>query len=259
MKFKFIQYQAKERIGSITLDRPEKRNALNAGMIAELKAAFDLAANDNQVKVIILNASGEVFSAGADLEYLLTLQQNSPEENLADSHRLKDLFLQIYTCPKIVIAQVQGHAIAGGCGLVTACDLVYSAPGARFGYTECRIGFVPAVVAGFLLKKTGEGKARELLLSGKLITAEYAKNIGLVNYISGEGKLEDEAEEFALKLAKETSGASIAYTKDLLATISGMPLREGLDLAAALNAEARTSEDFKKGIRGFLSKEKVQW
>lgn len=259
MNFKFIQYHSEDRIAFITLNRPQKRNALNAGMIEELQEAFGEAAKEVQVKVVILKASGEVFSAGADLEYLLELQQNSYAENLADSRRLKDLFLQIRSCPKIVLAQVQGHAIAGGCGLVTACDLVYSDPQARFGYTECRIGFVPALVAGFLLQKTGEGKTRELLLTGELITAEQAKACGLVNYICREGKLEDEAQAFAKKLASETSGASIAYTKELLSALSGMSLSQGLELAAELNARARMGEDFRKGIRAFLSKEKPQW
>lgn len=259
MNFSFIQYRQQEKLARIRLNRPEKRNALNRGMIAELGAAFETAAAAPGVKVILLEASGEVFSAGADLEYLLELQRNSNEENLADSRRLKALFLQIYTCPKLVIAQVQGHAIAGGCGLVTVCDLVYSEPEARFGYTECKIGFVPALVAGFLLRRTGEGKARELLLSGSLITAREAQSYGLVNYISAPGQLEQEAGELAEKLATETSGASVAYTKELLATLGGMPLGEGLELAAGLNAKARQGEDFKKGIQAFLNKENPRW
>lgn len=259
MNFKFIRYQSQERVASITLNRPEKKNALNPLMIGELTDAFEEAGSEKTVKVILLKASGDVFSAGADLEYLMELQQNSYEENLADSRRLKDLLLQIRNCPKTVIAQVQGHAIAGGCGLVTACDLVYSAPGARFGYTECRIGFVPALVAGFLLQRTGEGKARELLLSGELITAEEAKLYGLVNYVSAEGQLEEETGALALKLVRETSAASIAYTKELLAPVSGMSLEQELDRAAELNASARMGEDFRKGIQAFLAKEKPTW
>lgn len=259
MEFKFIRYQTGERIAFITMDRAEKRNALNAQMVNELRTAFDRAAAGADVKVIVLKASGKAFSAGADLEYLLQLQHNTREENLADSRRLMELFLRIRTCPKAVIAQVQGPAVAGGCGLVTACDLVFSVPEARFGYTENKIGFVPALVAGFLLHKTGEGRARELLLSGELISAEKAREYGLVNFITAGELLDEEVRTYAGKLAEETSAASIAYTKELLAALPGMSLRQGLELAAGINANARSGEDFRKGIQAFLAKEKPRW
>lgn len=259
MSFKLIQYHIQQRIAYLTLNRPEKRNALNAGMVEELKTAFRKAETDSLVKVIVLKASGTVFSAGADLEYLRELQQNSHEENLADSHRLKALFLQIYTCPKMVIAQVQGHAIAGGCGLVTACDLAFSVPEALFGYTENRIGFVPALVAPLLLQKTGGGKARQLLLTGELISAEKAQDYGMINFIEEGGRLGEAVEAFARKMVAETSGSSVGLTKKLLAGLRGMPLEQGMDFAAGLNADARQGDDFRKGLQAFLDKEKPRW
>src|SRR5690606_1323911 len=149
--------------------------------------------------------------AGADLQYLLELRENSPSENLADSQRLKELFLQISTCRKRVIAQVQGPAVAGGCGLVTVCDLVFSVPEAVFGYTENKIGFVPALVAPFLLQRIGSSRTRELLLTGTLIPAKTAEEYGLVNFISPEDRLEEEVRSYARKLAAETSAASTAF------------------------------------------------
>ncbi len=144
-----VLYEVKERIGYLTLNRPEKRNALNFELVAALKEAFTRAENDPGVKVVVLRANGEAFCAGADLAYLQQLQQFSFEENLADSNHLKDLFLMIYQLKKVVIAQVQGHALAGGCGLATVCDFVFAVPEAKFGYTEVKIGFIPALVLVF--------------------------------------------------------------------------------------------------------------
>jgi methylglutaconyl-CoA hydratase len=141
-----IDFTINNRVGYITLNRPDKRNALSFELIRELKEAFYNAERDDAVKVIVLRAHGEVFCAGADLAYLQQLQEFSYEQNLADSNHLKDLFFQIYTLQKVVIAQVQGHALAGGCGLATVCDFTFSVPEAKFGYTEVKIGFIPAIV-----------------------------------------------------------------------------------------------------------------
>jgi len=158
-----------DRIGYITLNRPEKRNALSPDLILGLKDAFvEMGARDD-VKVIILRANGKAFCAGADLSYLQSMQAFTFEKNLEDSNRLKDLFSLIFTLPKVVIAQIQGHALAGGSGLVTVCDFGFSVPEALFGYTEVRIGFVPALVSVFLHEQIGGAKTQELLLSGGLL------------------------------------------------------------------------------------------
>jgi methylglutaconyl-CoA hydratase len=186
----FVKFEVKNRIGYITLNRPDKRNALNFQVVSELKQAFWNADNDDHCKVIVLKAEGAAFCAGADLDYLQQLQNNTYNENLADSTHLKELFEQIYTLSKVVIAQIQGHAIAGGSGLATVCDFSFAVPEAMFGYTEVKIGFIPAIVKVFLLRKIGEGKAKELLLSGSLITAEEAKQMGLINRVIEADKLE---------------------------------------------------------------------
>lgn len=255
----YIDYHIKNRVGLITLNRPEKRNALNFNVVAELKEAFTQASQDNTVKVIVLKANGKVFCAGADLAYLQQLQKNTYEENLQDSEHLKSLFEMIYKLNKIVIAQVHGHAIAGGCGLATVCDFVFSAPDARFGYTEVRIGFVPAIVKVFLLRKIGEMRARELLLTGELISADRAVQIGLINKIVQPTELEATVNNFANMLVEKNSEQSMAITKQMIGEVQGMGTTEGLDYAAEMNAKARATDDCKKGIAAFLNKEAVSW
>ena len=255
----YIEYEVNDRIGYITLNRPEKRNALNFDVVTELKEAFTLAEADEGVTIIILRAKGQTFCAGADLEYLQQLQQFSFEQNLADSMHLKELFQQIYLLKKVVIAQVQGHALAGGCGLATVCDFVFSAPEAKFGYTEVRIGFIPAIVMVFLLRKIGEGSAKQLLLSGSWVTAPEAKAMGLINGIVSKERLADEVRIYASQLIECNSGYSMSLTKQMIAKSQSLTLDEALDFAAEMNAKARGSEDCKKGIEAFLNGKKQRW
>jgi methylglutaconyl-CoA hydratase len=248
-----------ERIGYITLNRPDKRNALNDELIEQLTDLFDKAEVSEDVKVIILQAQGEVFSAGADLDHLKALQNNSLEENLEDSAHLKNLFKSIYQTTKPVIAQVEGHAIAGGCGLVSVCDFVFAVPEAQFGYPEVKIGFIPALVAGFLVRKLGEARAKELLLSGDLVDAQTALNYGLINFIAGKAEIADRVQEYAQKLSKGTSAEAVKRTKQLLQYIQDSNFDESLDAAVQANAEARSTDDCKRGIAAFLRKEKIIW
>lgn len=259
MEQQFVKYNVDSRVGTITLNRPEKRNALNAQVVSELKNAFTHAEKDDSAKVIVLAAEGDAFCAGADLAYLQELQKNTFVENLADSNHLKELFHQIYTHPKVVIAKVQGHAIAGGSGLATVCDFSFTVPEAMFGYTEVRIGFIPAIVMVFLLRKIGEGKSKELLLSGELINAEKAVSMGLINKVVGVESLNVEVSKFAQTLVKKNSGQSMTFTKRMIAEVQELGLEEGLELAAKQNATARASEDCQKGIGAFLNKEKPSW
>jgi len=254
----FVSYKSENRIGYVTLNRPDKRNALNHKVVSELKEAFTLGVEDSEVKVLVLKAEGDAFCAGADLAYLKHLQQNNFVENLEDSNHLKELFLQIYTLPKVVIASIQGHAIAGGSGLATVCDYALSVSGAKFGYTEVRIGFIPAIVMVFLIRKIGEQKAKDLLLSGRLITAEEAVEYGLINKVV-ETNLETEVELFAQELINKNSAQSMAATKQMIANVQNLSLEDGLNLAAQQNAKARATDDCKKGIAAFLNKDPVKW
>jgi methylglutaconyl-CoA hydratase len=249
----------KERIGYLELNRPEKRNALNADMVEALKEGIRNFNDDKRVKVIVIKAAGKVFCSGADLAYLQSLQSNTYEENLADSRSLKDLFHLIYISPKVVIAQIQGHAIAGGCGLATVCDFSFSINEAKFGYTEVKIGFIPAIVKVFLIRKIGEGKAKQLLLDGDLISATEAKDMGLINWVVEESELEERVFAYAQKLILQNSGQSMALTKEMIARVQERTLDEGLEYAASMNAKARGTVDCQKGIAAFLNKESIEW
>jgi methylglutaconyl-CoA hydratase len=254
-----VEYAVTNRIGYITLNRPDKRNALSFELVKELKEAFARAEDDEDVKVIVLRANGEAFCAGADLAYLQNLQKFSHVENLADSNHLKELFLQIYTLKKVVVAQVHGHALAGGCGLASVCDFSFAAPEAKFGYTEVKIGFIPAIVMVFLIRKIGDGKARQLLLSGDVINADQALSLGLINKVVTREKLEEEVTTFAQTLITTNSANSMMLTKKMIADVQSMSLDDALSFASMSNAQARASEDCKRGISSFLKKEKITW
>jgi methylglutaconyl-CoA hydratase len=240
-------------IATITMTREEKRNALSPELMAELSKAFDELRSDEDVRVVVLRGQGNTFSAGADLSYLQKIADNGPEENLADSRMLRDLLWKIYTYPKFTIAQVHGAALAGGCGLATVCDVIFAADDSQFGYTETAIGFIPALVSIFLVRKIGEQHARELLLSARRITAEEAYSLGLVQYVVACAALEQSVQEYALQVSKNSPSA-IALTKSLLAAQHGMSLEAGLEYAASMNALARGTEDTRKGIAKFLKK-----
>lgn len=252
-------YHIESRVAHITLNRPEKRNALNAVLVRELQQVLNDAENDPDVKVVVLKANGEAFCAGADLGYLQALQNFSYDENVKDSTELKELFYTIYTLKKIVIAQVQGHALAGGCGLANVCDFTFAVPEAKFGYTEVKIGFIPAIVMIFLIRKIGEAKAKQLLLSGDLISAADALQLGLVHKVYPQESLAKEVAAFATKLVKTNSGNSMTTTKQMIAQTQSMPLQNALAYAAEMNAAARGTDDCKKGIAAFLNKEKIEW
>jgi methylglutaconyl-CoA hydratase len=254
-----LEYKTTERVASIIINRPEKRNALNPELVSALTSAFKTAIDDTEVKIIVLKANGEVFSAGADLDYLKHLQNNSDIDNLEDTNLLKDLFLLIYRSSKLVIAQVEGHAIAGGCGLISVCDLIFSVPEAKFGYTEVRIGFIPALVTCFLLRRMGEGRAKELLLSGELINAQTASDYGLINFIYPKEEIAEAVEVYARKLIHSVSSNSVNLSKSLINSVQDLSLEESLSLAVKLNVVTRSSSDCKKGISAFLNKEKLNW
>lgn len=243
----------------LTLNRASKRNALNAEMVAALVAGFELAANDEQIRAVILSANGNTFCSGADLESIQNMQTQNYEQNLADSMRLRHLFAYIYGFEKPVVAAVGGSALAGGCGLAGLADFTFASPEAVFAYTEVRIGFVPAIVAFFLIRKLGEAKARTMLLSGQSFSASQALDYGFIYRICPAEQLIDQARNFAVELCKTVSGQAFARTKKLLNEVQDFNQKAALDLCCHQNAVARQSQDCKKGIAKFLNKEKIDW
>lgn len=229
-------------------------------MVGELGTAFQHAARDQNVKVIIVRGAGPAFCAGADLEYLSRIAKYDLEENRADSNKLTHLFKTIYELRKPVIAAVHGPALAGGCGLASVCDIVIATEeNASFGYTEVRIGFIPAVVMIFLIKRVGEGKARELVLRGNMISANEAATIGLVNIVVPAAVFEQTIEKLVSDLLQNNSLLAMGLCKEMLSKLHGLNLMEALDFAANMNAAARMTPDCKEGIAAFLNKEKLQW
>lgn len=244
---------------TITLDRAEKRNALDAQMVTDLRRALDDDAREDSVRAVVITGAGSVFSAGADLAALKALRDASPMENRDDSEHLAGLFREIYTHSKPVIAKVNGHAIAGGCGLASVCDLSVVARGAKLGFTETRIGFVPAIVMVFLRRKLGEAAARDLLLRGRLIEADEAESMGLITQTVEAEDLDTAVHEIATEIGTETSASAVALTKQMLAQVPGMGLSESLDYAVQMNAFARGTDDCQAGIQSFLDKQPPPW
>lgn len=260
MHFERLTYTTGQRIGRITMNRPEKRNALDDVMVRELIQAFNMAGRDPNIKVVVLAGAGSSFCAGADLEYLQRIAKFDLEENTTDSRQLAALFRTIYELRKPVVALVNGPALAGGCGLASVCDFVLaSREKATFGYTEVRIGFIPAVVMIFLVKRVGEGKARELILRGNIFNAEEAARIGLVNSVVPESDLEAATETLVSELIEQNSLVAMGISKEMLAKLHGLNLQDSLEFAANMNAAARMTPDCKQGIASFLKKEKIRW
>src|SRR5438874_12359538 len=213
MNFTTLQLAYDDRVATLTLNRPEKRNAISFELIDDLLQALDEVAKSS-ASVLILTGAGKAFCSGMDLDNLKSLLGRSPEQNLQDSETMVQLFRSLYEFPKVTIAAVNGAAIAGGTGLALLCDFTLAVPEAKFGYTEVRIGFVPAIVSTFLLRQVGEKVARDLLLTGRLFEAEEARRIGLVNEVVASDQLLQRARELATQLM-ENSPASLLYTKRL--------------------------------------------
>ncbi len=260
MEFSRILYTSGQQTATITLNRPEKRNAMDDLMVKELATAFSMAAKDPDARVILLNASGPAFCAGADLEYLARIATFDHEQNRADSSRLAHLFRLIHELRKPVIAVVDGPAIAGGCGLASVCDFVIaSRERAKFGYSEVRIGFIPAIVMVFLVKRVGEGRARELVIRGNVLTADEAREIGLASMSVPSSSLQSTTAALVQELLEHNSPTAMGLCKEMLAKLHGMNLPDALDFAANMNAAARMTSDCKRGIQAFLEKKSITW
>lgn len=242
----------------LTLNRPEKRNALNPAMMEELTRALEAAAKDEACRVILLTGAGEAFCAGMDLEHLEALSAKTPEEHRADSESIAGLLRTLYDVPKPTIAAVNGAAIAGGMGLATICDFTLAVPEAKFGYTEVKIGFVPAIVSAFLRMQVGDKQARDLLLTGRIINAQDAWELGLVTRVVPGAELMHEARGLAKKLLLN-SPAAVQATKQLLSGHARRYLDEEIERAIAVNVQVRATEDFREGVRAFLEKRKPNW
>jgi len=238
-------------VARLTLNRPDKRNALDAALIAALKAALRAADDDPEVRVVAVEGAGRDFCSGADLSALRTIAEGGVMENLDDVEGLAELFLLPRRMRKPVVALVRGRALAGGCGLATACDLVLAAEGAQFGYPEVKIGFVPAMVMAILRRNVSEKRAFDLLVRAQPIAAAEAERIGLVNRVVPDDAFAAEADALLAELA-ERSPSAVQLTKRLLYHSDAMGFEAAVRAGADLNVLARMTEDMQAGVRRFL-------
>jgi methylglutaconyl-CoA hydratase len=246
--YKTILYTVDRGVARITLNRPDKRNALNPEIIAELKDA--IATSDH---LILLTGAGADFCSGADLAGLHGLSEATVLDHMTSARAMADLFLLMRHHPRPIIAAVRGRALAGGCGLATAADIILAAESAKFGYPEVNIGFVPAMVMAILRRSVSEKRAFELLTSAEVISAATALDIGMINRVFADETFDIEIEAYATKLATKSPSA-ITLTKRLLYQIDSMPFESALEAGVEINAIARMTEDYKSGIENFLRK-----
>jgi methylglutaconyl-CoA hydratase len=237
----------------MTLNRPEKRNALNTELVAALKAALREADDADSLRAIVIRGAGKDFCSGADLESLRIISKSSYEENLEDARSLAELFGIIRRLKIPVIAAVHGRALAGGCGLATACDLVIATESARFGYPEVKIGFVPAIVMAILRRNVSEKRAFEIATQGFEFSAAEAERLGLINHAIPDESFDEGVAKFAA-VYENVSRSAVILSKKLLYEMDSMSFDEAIEAGAKANAQARMSEDCKNGIAAFLNK-----
>jgi len=251
--YRKILYELRDGVVRITLNRPDKRNALDGEIVAELKAAFTASASDDACGVVLLTGAGADFCSGADLAGLEKTAQNSVLDNMADARSTADLFLMMRNHPCPIIAAVQGRALAGGCGIATACDIILAAESAQFGYPEVNIGFVPAMVMAILRRSVSEKAAFELVVTGGTVTAKRAYELGLVHRVFADEHFPAEVETYVAELAMKSASA-IMLSKRLLYNMDSMSFEAALQAGVEINAIARQTEDCRKGVEKFLKK-----
>ena len=248
-----IDYIEESGIARITLNRPEKRNALSPELIAGLGAAFADSAQDANVRVVILTGAGQDFCSGADLAAFDRAAEAGVLDHLETARALADVLLQMRRHPHPIVAAVRGRALAGGCGLATACDLIVAAESAKFGYPEVNIGFVPAIVMAILRRNLSEKRAFELVCTGEIIDAHAAYAAGLINRVFPDSEFDTRVNEYAASLAAKSASA-ISLSKSLLYHMDSMPFEAAIEAGIHGNAIARMTEDARRGIEKFVKK-----
>lgn len=248
-----ILYSAEGGVARITLNRPEKRNALDPELIAGLKDALEKSAREESVRVVLIAGAGRDFCSGADLAALESSSGAGVFDHLTSARDLAGVFLAMRRHPRPVVAAVRGRALAGGCGLATACDLILASESAQFGYPEVKIGFIPAIVMAILRRSLSEKRAFELIVSGEVISAEQAHEVGLINRVYPDAEFDRGVEDYVAALAAKSASA-VSLSKNLLYHIDGMTFDAAIEAGVQANALARMTEDAQRGIAQFVKK-----
>jgi len=257
-KYKTILYNKENQVAKIILDRPKVHNAFNSTMISEMLDVLTGIKNDSSVRVIVLTGKGKSFCAGADLNWMKEIINYSFDQNLKESLEIAELLYAIYSVPKPTIAQVNGTAIGGGVGFLSACDMVLAASKAKFGLSEVKIGLIPAAISPYVVRRVGESKAREYFLTGERITAERGEEIGLVNHVFPYDNLEQETKNTVNRLLSSGPNA-LANCKELLFKVPQISLNEAKEFTAKMIANLRISDEGQEGMAAFLEKRKPGW
>ncbi len=252
-EYQKIIYSVGQAVARITLNRPEKRNALNDEVVTELKDAMRLSAGDESVRVVLIAGAGKDFCSGADLAALQKISEASVMENVANARRMGELFIDMRRHPRPIIAAVRGRALAGGCGLATACDIVLAGESAQFGYPEVNIGFIPAMVMAILRRSVSEKRAFELITRGEVIGARAALDSGMINRVFADDEFENSVEEYVREMAKKSASA-VSLAKNLLYHMDSMAFDAAIEAGVQLNAITRMTPDCKRGVERFLKK-----
>jgi methylglutaconyl-CoA hydratase len=249
--YRKILYSVEQGVARITLNRPEKRNALDAELISEVRDAMRSSATDENVRVVLLTGAGTDFCSGADLSGLERTFNAGVLDHMADARNMAELFVEMRHHPRPIVAAVRGRALAGGCGLATACDLIVAAESAKFGYPEVNIGFVPAMVMAILRRSLSEKRAFEMITTGEIISAQTASDYGMINSIFADETFELDVDAFVSKLASKSASA-ITLSKRLLYHMDAMGFEAAIEAGVETNAIARMTDDMKRGVERFL-------
>ncbi|MDF1545233.1 MAG: enoyl-CoA hydratase-related protein [bacterium] len=258
MKYTTIEYKKSGPVGRIDFCRPEIHNAFNSIVIDEMLDLFNALEKDDDLRVVVLTGQGKSFCAGADLNWMRAVVDQSFEQNLAESNRLADLFYKIYSFKRPVVGMINGAAIGGGTGFVAVCDISIAARSAKFSFSEVKIGVVPACIGPYVIKKMGEGKARELFITGERMKADRAFEVGLVNKVVDDDQLETEVDTL-VKTILSSGPEAVAMAKRLVSEVPLMSSDEFKPFTAEMIAKLRLSDEGQEGMDAFLNKRKPSW
>ena len=258
MKYETIKLHKEKNIVTVYLNRPEIHNAMNEKLMKELTTCFKELIKDNDTRIIILTGKGKSFCAGADLNWMKSMAKYSKEENIQDSKLLLNLYETIYNCPKPVIGRINGHAFGGGLGLFAVCDITIAVPNCKFAFSEAKLGIIPSVISTYIVRRIGLSNMRRLFITGERFSSEYAKTIGLIDYVVSEEKLDTEIQKYVKQLISSGPSA-VKEVKKLIDACEKLDIEKYKEYTVRKIAELRVSEEGQEGINAFLEKRKSKW
>lgn len=258
MKYKTIELHKENNIVTVYLNRPEIHNAMSEKLIKELTACFKELSKDKDIRIIILTGKGKSFCAGADLNWMKSMAKYSKDENIKDSRLLLNLYEAIYNCPKPVIGRINGHAFGGGLGLFAVCDITIAVPNCKFAFSEVKLGIIPSVISTYIVRRIGLSNMRRLFITGERFTSEYAKNIGLIDFVVSEEEFDLEIQKYVEQLISSGPNA-VEEVKKLVDACEKLDIEKYKEHTVKKIADLRVSEEGQEGINAFLKKKKSRW